>query len=112
MLTLTPIQLTLRALAEPRRRDILMLVGEDELASGEIAAHFSVTRPAISQHLQILRTAGLVSVRQEGTRHLYRARPEGLAELRTFLEEFWDAALARLVQAAETQQRRLDDERA
>ena len=104
-------QLVLRALAEPRRQEILRLVSQYELASGEIAAHFSVTRPAISQHLQVLKAAGLVSERRDGTRHLYVARPEGLAELKAFLEEFWDSALARLATVAEAQQRRLDDER-
>ena len=104
-------QLVFHALAEERRREILKLISGRELASGEIATNFSVTRPAISQHLQVLKAAGLVSERRAGTRHLYQARPEGLAELRTFLEEFWDSALARLSEAAEAQQRRLDDER-
>ena len=102
-------QAALHALAEPRRRDILKLIGERELTSGEIAAHFDVTRPAISQHLQVLKTAGLVSERRIGTRHFYQARPEGLAELKAYIEEFWDAALARLTTVAEAQQRRLDD---
>src|SRR5687768_9546408 len=99
----------LRALAEPRRQDILRLVGENELASGEIAAHFNVSRPAISQHLQVLKAAGLVSERRLGTRHLYQARPEGLAELRAYLEQFWEGALAGLAEAAEAEQRRLDE---
>ena len=97
----------LQAIAEPRRREILMLIRTDELASGEIAAHFDVTRPAISQHLQVLIGAGLVSVRREGTRRLYQARPEGLADLRAFLESFWDDRLLRLKQAAEAEERRL-----
>src|ERR671939_616786 len=100
--------LVLQAIAEPRRREILFLIRDVELSSGEIAAHFAVTRPAISQHLQVLAAAGLVSVRKEATRRLYRARPEGLAELRTFLEAFWDDRLQRLKQAAEAEQRRLD----
>lgn len=94
-----------RALAEPRRREILRLVAHRELAAGIIAAHFDVTRPAISQHLTVLRDAGLVHERREGTRRFYRARPEGLADLRSFLERFWDARLQRLKEAAETHER-------
>jgi DNA-binding transcriptional ArsR family regulator len=100
------IDIVLQAIAEPRRREILQLIRTIERSSGEIAAHFDVTRPAISQHLQVLAAAGLVSVRQEGTRRLYQARPEGLAELRQFLEEFWDQQLERLKQAAEDEERR------
>ena len=76
-----------------------------ELAAGEIASHFEVTRPAISQHLAVLREAGLVSERREGTRRLYRARPEGLEELRRFLDGFWSFGLQRLRRAAEDEQR-------
>jgi DNA-binding transcriptional ArsR family regulator len=97
----------LQAIAEPRRRDILVLIRADELAAGEIAAHFDVTRPAISQHLQVLMAAGLVSMRKDGTRRLYQARPEGLADLRAFLESFWDDRLLRLKEAAEAEERRL-----
>ena len=97
----------LQAIAEPRRREILMLIRDSELAAGEIATHFDVTRPAISQHLQVLTAAGLASMRKDGTRRLYQARPEGLAELRAFLESFWDDRLLRLKQAAEAEERRL-----
>jgi DNA-binding transcriptional ArsR family regulator len=83
----------LRALAEPRRRAILRLVANDELAAGEIAAAFDVTRTAVSQHLTVLRNAGLLSERRVGTRRLYRARPEGLAGLREFLEDMWSSSL-------------------
>src|SRR5680860_143821 len=93
---------TIRALAEPRRREILELIRTTELPAGEIAAQFAVTRPAISQHLQILRDAGLVTERRQGTRRLYRARPAGLASLRTYLDTFWDEKLERLKPAAET----------
>ena len=96
----------LRAIAAPKRRAILRLVQDTELTSGEIAAHFEVTGPAISQHLKFLSEAGLVSVRRQGTRRLYRARPEGLAEVRSFLEEFWDDSLKRLKTAAEDEERR------
>lgn len=91
----------LKAIAEPRRRQILRLVGEREMAAGEIADHFDITRPAISQHLKILREAHLVTERREGTRRLYRAEPETLAELRTFVEEFWKPGLQRLRDLAE-----------
>ncbi|MDB5074163.1 MAG: ArsR family transcriptional regulator [Chloroflexi bacterium] len=91
----------LQAIADPRRREILRLVRHTELSSGAIAAHFDVTRPAISQHLQLLQGARLVTVRKDGTRRLYLARPEGLAELRRELEEFWDDRLLRLKHAAE-----------
>ncbi|MGE3844461.1 MAG: ArsR/SmtB family transcription factor [Vicinamibacterales bacterium] len=96
----------LKALAEPRRIEILRLIGDRELASGEIAAYFQVTRPAISQHLQVLKSAGLVTERRLGTRHLYQARPEALAELRLFIEQFWEASLTRLADAAERDERR------
>lgn len=94
----------LRALAEPRRRAILRLVAHDELPAGEIAAAFDVTRTAVSQHLTVLRSAGLLSERRVGTRRLYRARPEGLAELRAFLEDMWASSLdvaRRLAEAGE-----------
>lgn len=91
----------LQALAEPRRRAILALVRERELPAGEIASRFDVTRPAISQHLAVLRDAGLVTERRDGTRRLYRARPAGAAELLAWLEEFWDEGLERLKTAAE-----------
>ncbi len=96
----------MRALAGPRRREILRLVQGRELSAGEIASHFELTRPAISQHLGVLRDAGLVSERREGTRRLYRARPEGLAELRSFLEALWDEGLERLREEAELEERR------
>mgnify|MGYP002397887559 CR=1 FL=1 len=77
----------LRAIAEPRRRDILSLVRGSELTAGEIAARFpEVTPPAISQHLKVLAEAGLVSVRRQGTRRLYRAQPDNLLEVMRFLE--------------------------
>ena len=94
-----------RAIAEPRRREILGLVARRELSAGEIASHFDVTRPAISQHLSVLKGAGLVVERREGTRRLYTARPEGLVELRSFLEAFWDERLRRLKLAAEAHER-------
>ena len=99
-------QTVIQAISEPRRREILQMVRDRELAAGEIAAGFDVTRPAISQHLTVLRNAGLVSERREGTRRLYRARPEGLAELRSFLDGFWEDRLERLKLAAEHEERK------
>ena len=96
----------LRAIAAPHRRQILALVRDEELAAGEIAAHFDVTRPAVSQHLNVLKEAGLVSERRNGTRRLYRARPEGLAELKIFLEGFWDEPLDALKREAEKEERK------
>ena len=92
----------LRALAEPRRRAILRLVAHEELPAGQIAEAFDVTRTAVSQHLSVLRNAGLLHERRDGTRRLYRARPEGLAGLREFLDEMWASSLdvaRRLVEA-------------
>jgi DNA-binding transcriptional ArsR family regulator len=94
----------LAAIAEPNRRAILRLVADQELAAGEIAAHFTVTRPAISQHLTVLKDVGLLVERREGTRRLYRLRPEGLAELRAFLAELWPDALQRFKAAVEADQ--------
>ena len=96
----------LKAIAEPRRRQILSLVRDGELSAGEIASHFDVTRPAVSQHLTVLKEAGLVDERRNGTRRLYRARPEGLAEVRTFLEEFWSERLDALKREAEREERK------
>lgn len=88
-----PLDDTLKALAEPRRRAILRLVSNEELPAGRIAQEFEVTRSAVSQHLQVLKDAGLVTERREGTKRLYRARVEGLAELRTFFDQMWEDSL-------------------
>ena len=100
------LDLVLQAIAEPRRREILLLLRGAERSSGDIATHFEVTRPAISQHLQVLVAAGLVTVRSKGTQRLYRAHPEGFAELRSFLEGFWEEHLQLLKQEAEAEERR------
>jgi DNA-binding transcriptional ArsR family regulator len=92
----------LKAIAEPRRRAILRLVAEDELPAGEIAAAFDVSRTAVSQHLTVLKNAGLLTERRDGTRRLYRARPEGLDGLRHVLNDMWASSLdtaRRLVEA-------------
>ncbi|MDQ2912283.1 MAG: metalloregulator ArsR/SmtB family transcription factor [Chloroflexota bacterium] len=89
------------ALGEPRRREILRLVSSKELSVGEIARRFDVTRPAISQHLRVLKDAGLVTERREGTKRLYRSRPETIAQLWASLEVFWSESLRTLKTAAE-----------
>ena len=101
----------LNAIAEPRRRAILTLVRDGELSAGEIASHFDVTRPAVSQHLNVLKEAGLVSERRNGTRRLYRARPEGLVEIKNFLEAFWDVRLDALKREAEKEEQRKHEHR-
>lgn len=98
-------QAALHAIVEPRRRAILNLVRDQEMTAGKIASHFDVTGPAISQHLRVLHEAGLVTERRDGTRRIYRARPEGLAELRAYLEGFWDERLQALKDEAEAEER-------
>lgn len=97
-------ELALKALAAPRRRQILALVRDGERSAGEIASQFDVTRPAISQHLNVLKEAGLVSERRNGTRRLYRARLEGLASLKEFLDDFWEPRLEALKREAEREE--------
>jgi DNA-binding transcriptional ArsR family regulator len=99
------VEAAVRALAEPRRRDILRLVRDNELSAGSIASHFEVSRPAISQHLRVLKDAGLVDERRDGTRRMYRARPEGFDELRKYLDDLWGEGLARMKSAAEADHR-------
>ena len=96
----------MRAIAEPRRQEILRLVWLRERPAGEVAAHFEISRPAVSKHLRILKEAGLVEERRIGTQRLYRARPERLGELRGFLESFWDEGLAAVKRSAEADARR------
>ena len=102
----------LRALVEPRRRAILRLVSHEELAAGEIAAAFDITRPAVSQHLTVLKHAGLLTERRDGTRRMYRARPEGLAQLRLLLDDMWAGALDTARRLVESEQGIDQDDRA
>jgi DNA-binding transcriptional ArsR family regulator len=96
----------LKALAEPRRREILRLVWARELPATSIADHFvDVTRPAISQHLGVLKGAGLVSERRDGTRRLYQARQGQVQRLRDFLDDYWTAGLERLRDVSEAAER-------
>lgn len=101
-----------RAIAEPRRRAILRLVARDELAAGEIAAAFDITRTAVSQHLTVLKNAGLLTERRDGTKRLYRTRPEGLAGLREFLDDMWSGALDAARAIAEEQRGMADEDQA
>jgi DNA-binding transcriptional ArsR family regulator len=96
----------LKAIAEPRRRAILRLVSDTELPVGSIAGYFDISRPAISQHLTVLKEAGLVTERRNGTQRLYRARPEGLIDVRSFLDEFWSDRLEKLKREAEREEKR------
>jgi DNA-binding transcriptional ArsR family regulator len=91
----------LDALGDPTRRSVLELVREGARSVGEVAGELPVSRPAVSQHLAVLKQAGLVRVRAEGRRRLYVVDTAGLAILRTYLESFWDDALAAFAEAAE-----------
>jgi DNA-binding transcriptional ArsR family regulator len=102
----------LKALAEPRRREIVRLVWSEELPATSIADHFAdVTRPAISQHLGVLKEAGLVSERRDGTRRLYRARQDEVRKLLEELDRYWTTGLERLRDASEAAQHATDVER-
>jgi DNA-binding transcriptional ArsR family regulator len=94
------------AVAQPTRREILRLLASGELSAGSIASKFEVSQPAISQHLKVLREAGLVAERREGTRRIYRMRAEGLGELHDFLADLLPPRLERLKQLAEEEQRK------
>jgi DNA-binding transcriptional ArsR family regulator len=92
----------LKALAEPSRQAILRLVRARPRSVGEIAAKVDLTQQAVSQHLQVLKQAGLVAAHRQGTRRLYAIRPEGLESLEQFLAELWPAGLRRLKAAVES----------
>jgi DNA-binding transcriptional ArsR family regulator len=91
----------LRALADPTRRQILQLVRDGEQPAGVIASHFALSRPAVSQHLRVLREAGLLDERRDATRRLYRADGEAVARVVAELGGFWSGALDELREAAE-----------
>jgi len=91
----------LGVLGDPTRRTILERLRGGPLSVAEIARDLPVSRPAVSQHLRVLREAGLVSERRSGTRRLYRLDLNGLAALRAYLDSFWDEALAAFKAAAE-----------
>ena len=91
----------LDALGDPTRRDLLEVLREGPRAVVDIAAAMPVSRPAVSQHLRVLKDAGLVTERSEGARHVYRIHTEGLSALRAYLEAYWNGALAAFKEAAE-----------
>ncbi len=91
----------IEALGDPTRRSVFERLGERPMAVGELAAGLPVSRPAVSQHLKVLKDAGLVSERREGTRRIYAVEPDGVAELRAYFEQFWNRALASFAAAAE-----------
>lgn len=101
----------LRALADPHRRQMLELVRYNELAAGQIATHFAITQQAVSQHLRVLKRAGLLSERREGTKRLYALRPESLEPVRTVLADLWPDALLRLKQVVEQNTSKKKEER-
>jgi DNA-binding transcriptional ArsR family regulator len=92
----------LDALGDPTRRQVFELLRRGPRSVGDLAAGLPVSRPAVSQHLRVLESAGLVTHRRQGTRHLYELDTNGVVELRTWVEGFWDEALARFKAAAES----------
>jgi|SRR5437016_2776068 len=96
----------LRAIASPRRREILRLVWDRELSSGDIASQFDISWPAISQNLRVLEDAHLVRSRRCGTARLYRADRARLGPLKSVLLKMWEADLDRLAELAEDEERR------
>jgi DNA-binding transcriptional ArsR family regulator len=104
--------MVLRALADPHRRAILRLVAHRELTASEIAQAFDVTRTAVSQHLTVLKKAGLLIERREGTRRLYQTYPAGLDGLRTYLDDLWVSALERARRQVEAERGLSDGDQA
>jgi DNA-binding transcriptional ArsR family regulator len=99
------------ALADPTRRTILARVAERPLSVGQLADHLpTMTRPNVSQHLRVLREAGLVTVESEGTKRIYSARPEALQTLRTELDGFWNQALANFRRRIDERKQNPDNE--
>jgi len=88
------------ALGDPTRRRIFERLSRHPMSVGTLASGLTVTRPAVSQHLKVLRSAGLVAERTEGTRHVYRLDPRGVQVMQAYLERFWSQALAAFVKAA------------
>jgi DNA-binding transcriptional ArsR family regulator len=100
----------LTALADPTRRAIFELIAERPLAVGELAELVPVSRPAVSQHLKVLKEAGLVIDEVAGTRRIYRVDPTGLVELRSYMERFWNTALSGLQSRARSTKESADDD--
>jgi DNA-binding transcriptional ArsR family regulator len=98
-------QTAMDALGDPTRRAIFEQLRRGPRAVGEIADELPVSRPAVSQHLRVLKEAGLVTERRDGTRRLYRLDPDGLAQVRRYFDDFWTEALAGFKAAAESERR-------
>jgi DNA-binding transcriptional ArsR family regulator len=94
------------ALGDPTRRAIFERLRSEPLSVGEIAAQLPVSRPAVSQHLRVLKEAGLVTERRNGTRRLYRLDPNAVGELRDYFDDFWTDALAAFKAEAERERRK------
>jgi DNA-binding transcriptional ArsR family regulator len=92
------------ALADPTRREIFERLARRPSAVGELAKALPVSRPAVSQHLRVLRDAGLVSDTRDGSRRVYRVDPKGIAGMRQYLDRFWSDALAAFESAAKTEE--------
>lgn len=91
---MTNAALSFNALGDPTRREILERLSRRPMPVGVLASGLSVTRPAVSQHLRVLKGAGLVSERVEGTRHVYRLDPRGIQVMQAYLDRFWTRALS------------------
>lgn len=100
--------LAFAALADPTRREVFERLAEGPKAVGELAANLPVSRPAVSQHLKILKEAGLVSDQPDGARRVYQIDPRGLGQLRAWLDRYWDSALVAFQAAVENDE--TDDE--
>ena len=94
----------MRALADPTRLAVFERLRSGPRSVGDLASGLPVSRPAVSQHLRVLKGAGLVTDEQQGTRRLYRIEPDGLAELRAWFDSFWDSALAEFKAMAESEE--------
>lgn len=99
----------LEALADPTRRTVLELVAERPRAVVDLARQLPISRPAVSQHLRVLKDAGLVCATPEGTRRIYRLNPQGVVAARAYLDRFWDEALAGFAAAVEESEERSDE---
>lgn len=98
---MTNVDAAISALGDPTRKTIFERLTQGPLAVGELASDLPVSRPAVSQHLKVLKEAGLVVDRRQGTRRLYQADPQALADLRAYFDAFWDQSLAAFRTAAE-----------
>ena len=101
---MTDVAAVLTALGDPTRREVLEVLRQGQRSVGEITARLPVSQPAVSQHLRVLKGAGLVQERRAGTRRLYSVNLEGLTSLRSYVDGFWDVALAAFKDFAEGQQ--------